>query len=43
MYFDIKSRDGHLKIVMNRLQNSQAAYEMVKTAAKGIGQTLAAN
>jgi hypothetical protein len=41
MNFHIKSRDGYLKIVMNRLQNSQAAYEKVKAAAKGIQRVLA--
>lgn len=41
MSFDMKVRDGFLKIVMNKKENTLAAYDRLRAAAEGIQAILA--
>jgi fructosamine-3-kinase len=41
MHFYIKSRNGYLKIVMNRKSNTIEAYDKIRQAAEGLKKVLA--
>lgn len=43
MNFYIKSRDGYLRIVLNRKTNTGAAYERIRGAAEGLKKILTGN
>jgi hypothetical protein len=43
MHFYIKSRNGYLKIVMNRKSNTPEAYDRIRQAAEGLKRVLAGN
>jgi hypothetical protein len=43
MRFDIKSKDGYIRIVMNKAQNTREAYVKLRGAVEGLKTALAEN
>ena len=43
MIFHLKSRNGYLKIAMNKAENTKEAVEKLRAAAEGVKQVLAGN